>query len=222
MRLARCRVGRTIGFGVAFAVAVVLAGCANTVPPSPASSSTIVPSASTSPSATPAAQSPPRTVSVAPTGVDPDPGLLELVPVAEAGAVLTYDALTTASVAGEPSLARDVSYLAVGLARLRDAPADDPNLAIVNVVRLRDPGSAGDEQWFRDWRDTYDGAACAPAGGIARHAETEVDGLAVFIAACANDAFTYHVRVADGVAVLSLTSVGPADIGRRIVEKLRQ
>jgi hypothetical protein len=44
----------------------------------------------------------------------------------------------------------------------------------------------------------------------------------VFITACVNGAFTYHVRVADGVVVLSITSIGPADLGRSIVEKLHR
>jgi hypothetical protein len=147
-----------------------------------------------------------------------DPGLLDLVPAAGADATLVADPATSATVAADPGLARDVSYLAIGLARPRGATADDPNFAIVNVVRLRDPGASGDDEWFRDWRDSYDAAACGQAGGVARHAETTVDELPVFVAACAGGPFTYHVRIADGAVVLSVTSLGPADLGRRIVE----
>jgi hypothetical protein len=159
--------------------------------------------------------------SVPPTGVEADPALLDLVPAAEAGATLSYDPATTASVAGDPSLARNVSYLAIGLARPTGAASDDPNIAIVNAVRIRDPGSA-DEAWFRHWRDTYDRAACAQAGGVSRNAQFEVDTRVVFVAACANGAFTYHVRVGDGAVVLSITSLGPEDLGRRIVQRLHR
>ena len=155
----------------------------------------------------------------APAGVDADPSLLDLVPAAEAGATLTYDPETTASVAADPSLARDVNDLAIGLARPLNAAPDDANFAIVNVVRIRDPGSV-DDSWFRAWRDSYDLAACAQAGGVARHAQTIVNGRDVFSAGCTNGAFTYHVLIGDAGFVLSVTSVGPNDLGRTIVERL--
>jgi hypothetical protein len=132
--------------------------------------------------------------------------------------VLTYDPETTARVAGDPELAADVSGLAIGLLRLAGSRPDAPDLAIVNVARLRDP--AADDAWFRSWRDSYDEAACAQAGGIARRAETDVDGRAVFVGSCAGGPFTYHVRIGDGRLVLSLTSIGPANLGRRVVEGL--
>jgi hypothetical protein len=208
------------------AIAIATAGCGRPPPsgsPSFASSSVTASVAPVAPSATrPTTPSPSgrgQAASIPPAGVAPDPGLLALVPAAEAGATLTYDPLTTASVGADPALAADVGYLAIGLARPSAAPADDPNLAIVNVARLRDPG-VGDDAWFRDWRDTYDREACAAAGGVVRHAETTIDTLRVFVTACANDAFTYHVRVADGAVILSITSIGPDDLGRRMVEKL--
>jgi hypothetical protein len=165
---------------------------------------------------------PPHGVSIAPIGVAVDPTLLDLVPASAAGADLVFDGPTSATIAADAALARDVSYVAVGLARRRGAPADDADFAIVNVVRLRDPGRADDDEWFRDWRDSYDSAACARAGGVARHAQTAVDGIPVFVGACTNDAFTYHARIGDGAIILSITSVGPGDLGRRIVEGLRR
>lgn len=196
-----------------------LVGCGGPPPTAaPSTHPTAVPSFAP---ASPVPTEPLLRASVAPTGVDPDPRLLDLVPASAAGASLTYDSETTASVAADPSLAKDVNYLAIGLARPIGAGPDDPNLAIVNTVRLRDSG-ASDDAWFRTWRDTYDAAACAQAGGVARRAQTEVDTLVVFVTACAKGAFTYHVRVADGVVVLSITSIGPADLGRSIVEKLHR
>jgi hypothetical protein len=209
------------------AVVAALGACGGPTP-SPPASGLIAPSAPATASANasagldPTPTEPLKGVSVAPVGVAVDPSLLDLVPASDAGAVLIPDAATSATVAADPALATDVNYLAVGLARPRGAAADDPNFAIVNVVRLRDPGVSGDEEWFRDWRDSYDTAACGPAGGVARHAETEVDRLPVYIAGCGGGAFTYHVRIADGAMILSITSVGPGDLGRKIVEKLHR
>jgi len=219
------RLGATV-VGLAIGAAIALAGCGSSgptsAPPSTGASQPAAPSPSGA-AATPLSTStgPPLAASFAPTGVDADPSLLDLVPASEAGATVIFDAETTASVAADPGLARDVNDLAIGLARPIGATVDDPNLAIVNVVRLRDSG-ANDDAWFRGWRDSYDKAACEQAGGVARNAETVVDTLVVFTAACAGGAFTYHVRIADGVVVLSMTSLGPTDLGRRIVEKLHR
>jgi hypothetical protein len=220
------RIGPAIGLVVALAlaIAIALAACGGPTPVSPSATAgpaSLAPSNPARPTG-PTSPTPPSAglaASVPPSAVVPDPSLLELVPAAAAGATLTYDPATTAAVAADPSLARDVSALATGLARPVNAGPDDPNVAIVNAARLRDPGAAEDD-WFRDWRDTYDEAACAQAGGVARHAQFPVGTLAVFVAGCANGAFTYHVRIADGAVVLSMTSIGSGDLGRRIVERL--
>ncbi len=208
-------------FGLA-AAAILAVACGTTAP----TLSSTVPSSSPvgaspsliSPSSTPSGS--PLAASIPPTGIKPDPSLLDLVPASAAGATLTYDAQTTASVAADPSLEHDVSHLAIGLARPSGAAPDDQNLASVGVARLRDPATATAD-WFRNWRDTYDTAACAQAGGVVRHAQTQVSGLTAFVGSCANGVFTYHVLVAGGAIVVSITSLGPDDLGRKIVQKLR-
>jgi hypothetical protein len=215
---------RLRGAGLALGVALVLAGCGGLPPKTPAALPSVIDSPSPPPPSGAAVlpSVPPNLVSIAPIGVAVDSTLLDLVPVSAAGADLVFDGPTSATIGADAALAKDVSDVAVGLARRRGAPPDDADLAIVNVVRLRDPGLADDDEWFRDWRDSYDSAACDRAGGVARHAETAVDGVPVFVGACTNDAFTYHVRIGDGAIVLSITSVGPGDLGRRIVEGLRR
>ncbi|HET7702754.1 MAG TPA: hypothetical protein VFK35_05095 [Candidatus Limnocylindrales bacterium] len=207
--------GRRAGAALA---AVLFVGCG-----------TALPSGRAGPTTSPAALSPPASssapasapVSLAP--VIPDPALLDLLPIGADGLILTYDPDTTARIAADPALAADAASLAVGLATLGRAQGlrtPDPlgDLAVVSVVRLRDPAS--DEEWFRDWRDTYDTAACAQAGGVARHAESAINGRTVFIGSCAGGAFTYHVRTADGATVLSVTSVGTARVGEAILRRL--
>jgi hypothetical protein len=149
--------------------------------------------------------------------VTADPSLLAVVPAAAAGLRLDYDPDTTASVAADPALAADAQALAIGLA-VPAGQATPSEFVIVNVVRLRDPGK--DETWFRGWRDTYDQGACDQAGGVAGNAQAEFSKHAVYLATCAGGAITYHVRLEDGAIVLSLTSVGPARPGERLMRAL--
>ena len=153
--------------------------------------------------------------------VSVDPGLLRFVPSSGDGVDLTFDPDTTRSVAADPGLAADISSLAIGLSTRRPAgasasPSDD--LVIVNVASLRD--AAVDDAWFRDWRDSYDRAACANAGGVVRHAETVLGGKTFFVGSCAGGSFTYHVRLPDVGIVVSLTSIGPGRLGEEIVRRM--
>ena len=196
---------------------LLIVGC-GTAPPSDLARPTNSPAALQPPASSPALTSAPASV----PAVVPDPTLLDVLPIGGDGLILTYDPDTTARIAADPSLAADAASLAVGLATLGRAagrsagPLDD--LAVVSVVRLRDP--AADEEWFRDWRDTYDTAACAQAGGVARHAESALNGRTVFIGSCAGGAFTYHARTDDGAIVISITSIGAARVGEVILRRL--
>lgn len=198
--------------------ALLLAAACGVTPRSPSAPSI----GSPAPVSAPASARPGASSSATPAPVVAEPSLLDLLPLGGDGLILTYDPETTARIAADRALAADASALAVGLATLGRAagltagPLDD--LAVVSVVRVRDPDA--DEQWFRDWRDTYDTAACAQAGGVARHAESAINGRTVFIGSCAGGAFTYHARTDDGAAVISITSVGPARIGETVLRRL--
>ena len=88
--------------------------------------------------------------------------------------------------------------------------ASPTDFVIVNVVRLRAPKT--DDEWFRQWRDSYDQAACEQAGGVSGNAEADLGSHHVFIGTCAGGALTYHTLLDGGSTVLSMTAVGP---GRR-------
>jgi hypothetical protein len=201
-------------------VVAMVAACGS-VNPSPSGS----PSRAAAP--TPVASSPPGPTTAPGASASPaaaasasalaDPTLLDIVPATAAGLALTYDPDTTAIVAADPAVARDASGIAVGLA-MPAGLASPEELVIVNAVRLRDP-SAGDD-WFRNWRDTYDTAACEQAGGVQGHAESPIQGRTVYIGSCTNGVFTYHVRLDDGAVVVSLTSIGPSRLGERLVRQL--
>jgi hypothetical protein len=123
---------------------------------------------------------------------------------------------TATQLAANPSLAKDVEAIAVGLA-VSPGSSGNEDLVIASVVRLRP--DVFDDAWFRDWRDTYDAGACERAGGTGGNAEAEIDGRPVFIGSCLNGAHTYHVRYGEDV-IVSLTSVGDGRLGEQVVNNL--
>ena len=152
-------------------------------------------------------------------GAAADPSLLDLVPAAAAGLTLTFDPDTSATVAADPGLAGDAAAVATGLA-VPAGQATPAEFVIVNVVRLRD--ASRDDAWFRSWRDSYDEAACERAGGVVGHAESKSGDRTVFIGSCAQGVFTYHVRIAGGGIIVSMTSIGPGRLGQRVIDNLPQ
>jgi hypothetical protein len=207
---------------VAGAVSVSACGSSapTSPPPLPSASAQSAGPGSAPPSTTPPAASNPAGSPASggsASAIVADPTLLEGLPAAAAGLQLVYDAETTASVMGDPNLAHDAAAIATGLATPA-GQASPTEFVIVNAVRLRDPSL--NEDWFRAWRDSYDTAACAQAGGVTGHAESEIQGRTVFIGSCANGAFTYHTRIGNGGIVLSLTSIGPSRLGEKLLDHL--
>jgi hypothetical protein len=202
--------------------ASVLAGCGLDRSPAPSASSSAAAVHSASTPATTPSPSPSSSTSLAgsPAGsVEADPGLFAVI-AGDADALdFRYDPDTTASVATDPGVAADAKGLAIGLYTVKgQQPVTD--YGIVSILHLRDP--ARNEDWFRAYRDSYDESACAQAGGVSRHAQTEMSGHTVFIGGCAGGAFTYHLRSRDGALVVSITSVGPADLGSRLAADVEQ
>ena len=207
-----------VAIGTAIALTVIVTGCE----PPPASPSGGAPATgSLAPPAT--AEGPPGSsggASASPAGGVPvDPGLLAVVPIDVDGIPVTFDAETSATLAADPAVARDAAGLAVGLAIVAGTSAAE-DLAIVNVVRLREPAS-GDE-WFRDWRDTYDEAACGQAGGVIGAMETELGGGTVFIGSCAGGVRTYHALLPSAGLVVSVTSLGERRLGEKVMAGLKR
>jgi hypothetical protein len=207
---------RVVGPVIAIAVTltVLIVGCGPS-PPTPSLGP--APTGSLGPPATAEGPSP----SAAPSGaaVQVDAALLAFVPAAVEGVPLTFDPETSATIAADPSVAPDAASLAVALAIVPGASAAD-DLAVVSVVRLRDP--AKDETWFRDWRDTYDQAACSPAGGLVGNAEAEIGGGTVYIGSCAGGVRTYHTRLAAAGIVVSITALGSRRLGEKVMAGLQR
>jgi hypothetical protein len=145
-----------------------------------------------------------------------DPSLLDVLPDDVDGVAIEPEAASAESISRDPALTADVEAIAIGIAV--DAESEGANLAIASVVRLR-PGVFNDA-FFRNWRDTYDEAACAQAGGVVGNAEAEIGGRPAFIGSCTGGAHTYHVVARDGILV-SITAVGEKRLGERIIEGIR-
>jgi hypothetical protein len=167
----------------------------------------------------PSVPAPSAAITDPPAGtVDVDPSLLSILPAEVDGAVMRPAPEVATEIALDPSLAIAVEAIAVGLAVAPGTSTGD-DLVIANVIRLRP--DVFDDEFFREWRDSYDGAACEIAGGVIGNAEAEFDGRKVFIGSCENGAFTYHVRYGEDV-IVSLTSVGESRLGELVVGELGQ
>jgi hypothetical protein len=149
-------------------------------------------------------------------GVAVDPSLLSILPPDVAGVPMQPAPDTAAQIAADPSLASEVEAVAVALAVSAGSSAAE-DLVIASVVRLQP--DIFDETFFRGWRDTYDAAACEPAGGVRGNAESDIDGRQVFIGSCNSGVLTYHLRYGEDV-IVSLTSVGERRFGEQVVQNL--
>lgn len=204
--------GRAGRASVIVIAAVALVGCipARTTPAPATASPVAIPSASLSsePGATASG-----TVSV-------DASLLDLLPATIDGVPVTADPVTAAEVAADGSIVPFVEALAIATAFGPIATDADTDYVVVTVARLR-PGTFGDV-FYRGWRDTFDAAVCAQAGGVDGHAEADIAGHQTYIGTCTGGVRTYHVHVPTRDAIVSMQAAGPGRFGERIVAGLTE
>jgi hypothetical protein len=207
-------------------VVIVLASVSACGPTGPSSDSPI-------PSDTPAGTDPPTTETIVPSPTDEpatspaaggilvDPSLLDLLPTTVSGVPLTPDAETAADLAADRALAETVE--AIALAAAFGPPSTDAigDYAVVTVARLH-PG-VFDDSFFRGWRDSFDEAVCAQAGGVdSGSSELDIEGHQTYRRGCVGGVVTYHTYLADRNVIVSLQGIGPAELGRRVVEGLTE
>ena len=207
---------RTPIASVLFLASVAVAACGGPAPAvSPTAGVVATPTAETAPSASSRPSSPSPAASAA-----ADLALLDTLPADIQGVALMRDLETTAEIIAGGRLAPQVDALAVGVyLGPGSSPSDD--LAIANVARLR-PGTFTDT-WFRSWRDTYNEGACETSGGVAAGvAETEIGGRTTHIGSCIGGVHTYHVHLTGPDRVVSITALGEARFGERVVAGLTE
>ena len=202
--------------GLGAALAVCLAACG----PAPVTSPTPVASTAATPPA-PITSSPGAAAATAggSGGIAIDASLLGVLPGQVDGVPLEPDPATAADVTGDPALARSASALGVAIAIAPGASAT-ADLAVVWVVQLR-PGVFNDG-FFRNWRDTYDEAACAAAGGVDGHAEAVIAGRDTRIGTCAGGVRTYHIHLARRDLLVSITAAGERRFGELVAAGLTE
>jgi hypothetical protein len=204
----------------AFVIVMIVTAC-DPGPGPTATPSIAAPAVSPSAPASSPSTSSPSTVDPAASSdlvVEVDPALLDVIPNVGDGMELAYDAETTKQVADDPALANDAVGLAIALYRVAGALAPASDLAVVSIIRLRDPSMG--EGAYRTWRDTYDASACGPAGGVAGNAQSTINGRIVYIGSCKGGVLTYHVRIREGAVVVSVTSIGPMRLGEKVMKAI--
>lgn len=193
-------------------VAVVAIGCDPARPTPPASAPG---GAASEPPPSAAGPSPGPSGAAAPSPlVAIDPSLLDLLPKSIGSIPITPSPEAAAEPAADASLAKSAQSLAVGLA----VDQATGNLVVASVVRLK-PGVFSDE-FFRDWRDSFDEGVCGQAGGVAGNAQATVDGRTVFIGTCEGGVHTYHVHLEGPDVIVSLNAVGNGRMGEQLMDSL--
>jgi hypothetical protein len=196
------------------AVAVAAACSSSTASPS---RTPVIP-ATTAPSSTPGASNGSSGSPSASGGgikvVTIDPDLLDLIPDQVAGIRLQPQPEAAAEVAASPVMSAQLDALNV-------AAAVDPatNDFVVATVQRPVVGLFSDE-WFRDWRETFDESVCAQAGGVAGNAQAEIDGRTVFIATCKGGNHTYATWLPDERVIIQLNANGDKRLGEELLKNL--
>ncbi len=163
---------------------------------------------------------PTPTTRTAPSGAIVDMTLLDAAPADVQGVALIRDIETTTEIVAGGGLAPEVDALAVGV-YLGPGSSTSDDLAIANVARLR--AGTFTEGWFRSWRDTYNEGACEPSGGVAAGVvEADIGGRTTHIGSCRGGAHTYHVHLVEPDRVVSITALGDARFGERVVAGLTE
>lgn len=142
-----------------------------------------------------------------------DPTLLAILPATVAG--LAVSPVPDPTGLTDPALVASVD-------RIAQAFVVDPasgDFAYASIVVLR-PGVFGDA-FFRSWRDSFDDGACSQAGGVAGHAEAQIGGRTAYIGRCDGGVLTYHVRLEDRDAIVSVSSLGETHLGEQVLAGLR-
>jgi hypothetical protein len=198
-------------------LAVAASGCGATPPtPGPAGPSpggaTIDPPPSVRPTTPPTAVPSSIAPVSPPAAVIRDDSLLAILPPEVDGTPVVAEEESFAEAAADPAFAANVARAAFAIVA---APDDLASGVVAELV----PGVL-DDDFFRDWRETYDEGACAQSGGVVASAETELDGRTVFITTCGGGLRVYHAALEERGVVVSLFSLGERRFGEQLISDL--
>jgi len=207
---------RRLGASAAIVGLALLAAACGGSGPTP-SSTTTTPTPAPSQTAAASSASPPPAASpdgsAAGATVPIDQTLLEILPATVAGLPVT--AVPDPSGTDDPGLIDSVDRMAQAL--VVDPGSDAFTFASVIVLR---PG-VFDDEFFRSWRDSFDEGACSQAGGVTGHAQATIGGRTAYIGRCEGGVLTYHVRLDDRDAIVSVSALGETRLGEQLMAGLR-
>jgi hypothetical protein len=184
----------------------ILVGCGEPTPSSPPPTAAVTPSTAPTLSAASSADAGATIV---------DPSLLDRLPASIESIALTPDAETAAEIAATIDAEAGVEAMAVAI-----YPSVE-DYAVVTVARLGP--DVFDEDWFRDWRETFDEGVCEQAGGVdPGHSEIDLAGRQVFRSTCVGGVVIHHVWLPEAESIVSIQGAGPLDLGRRVLESVGQ
>jgi hypothetical protein len=208
------RIPRLRASAAVVGLAVLAASCGGSGPPPSSTTTSARPSASEA-----SAETASQTSVASPGGsaagatVPIDPTLLEILPATVAGLPVT--AVPDPSGTDDPGLIDSVERMAQAL--VVDPASDAFTFASVIVLR---PG-VFDDEFFRSWRDSFDEGACSQAGGVTGHAQATIGGRTAYIGRCDGGVLTYHVRLDDRDAIVSVSALGDSRLGEQLLAGLR-
>ena len=213
--IAGSRSGRLRAAAFLMAASCAELACSPNLPAAHSAPATTPPSPISGPASSADAATSPGVSSDAPVPlIAIDPALLDLLPakVGDLPLVASPDAATDP--ASDPDLAKTAQSIAVALA-VDQATGD---LVVASVVKLK-PG-VYNEEFFRDWRDSFDEGVCGQAGGVTGNAQATMAGRTVYIGTCEGGVHTYHAYLEKPNVIISLNSVGEGRLGEKLMESL--
>lgn len=210
------RFGRAVAVAALVATTLVASAC---IPATvrPTREPVATPSAAASSSATAEVPDPSGSTT---SGVRVDGSLLALLPAAVDGVPLTADPATAAEIAADGSVAPFVDAVAVATAFGPIASDASVDYVVVTLAHLR-PDAFG-SAFHRVWRDTFDEAVCAQAGGVDGNAEADIAGHRTFIGTCAGGVRTYHIHLPGSDVLVSMQAAGERRFGEQVVAGLTE
>jgi hypothetical protein len=202
------RIGRRAA--ASLVLAVLIGGCGSPAPTASPSTAGSTPSVGAIESQTTSASPAPAQSTL----VEIDPGLLDLLPDSVAGLALEGSPEAAAESASSAALAQSADSIAVAIA----ADPASGSFVVTSVVKLQ--SDVFDDEFFRDWRDSFDEGVCAQAGGVSGNAQAELGGRTVYIGSCAGGVHTYHTHLEDQDVIVSVNAVGEGRLGEELMETL--
>jgi hypothetical protein len=158
---------------------------------------------------------PPGLDSAAPSAVDVDTSLLDLLPDEVGGLARENQREADETMAMDPVLGTFATAVSTAFYA---GPASTETVQAI-VARLRGTPT---EAVLRGWRTAHGRDICAEPGGVATEEQTAIGGRETIVVRCLGDqAVVYFVLLIDRGVLLTVDSFGAGDIGRKLLESLR-